>query len=184
LIPLPEGPDERVRPYLGEPLLSEGISGDLLGPWQRFDTMHYLRIAREGYASEADSVFPPLYPLGMRLVGFFFTGFLTVGASHLLGGLVLSNLACIGLFVLLYRVTAEILDERSAKRTVLSASCWTVFAPTSCIRMDSGPTSSIARSLGAAALAPLPPCMVSRELDTARVSTPGCSEPRSANSTR
>jgi Mannosyltransferase (PIG-V) len=118
-IPLPNAPDERVRPYLGEPQLAEGISGRLLGPWQRFDTMRYLRIARQGYETVADSVFPPVYPMGMRLSGFLFSGFLTAGEGHLLGGLILSNLACIGLFALLYQVTAEALDEGAARRAVL-----------------------------------------------------------------
>jgi hypothetical protein len=117
-IPLPDTPNERVRPYLGEPQLSAGISGTLLGPWQRFDTMHYLRIARDGYDSVADSVFPPVYPVGMKVAGFLFSGFLTPGESHLLGGLVLSNLACVGLFILLYQVTAELLDENAARRAV------------------------------------------------------------------
>jgi hypothetical protein len=119
LIPVPTEPDEVVRPYLGEPILSEGISGQLLGPWQRFDTMHYLRIAREGYANAADSVFPPLYPLGMRLVGLPFSVFLAAGASHLLGGLILSNLAFIGLLIMFYRIVAAELQEAAARRAIL-----------------------------------------------------------------
>jgi hypothetical protein len=119
LLPLPTEPNERLRPYFGEPRLTEGLSGALLGPWQRFDTMHYLRIAREGYEVVADSVFPPVYPLGMRVMGFPFSGFLAPGASHLLGGLLLSNLACIGLFILLHKVTAVELDQGAARRAVL-----------------------------------------------------------------
>jgi hypothetical protein len=107
------------RPYLGEPQLSEGVSGKLLGPWQRFDTMHYLRIARQGYESVADSVFPPVYPLGMALIGFLFSDFLPVGVGNLLGGLLFSNLACIGLLILLYKITAEEMDEGAARKTVL-----------------------------------------------------------------
>ena len=118
-VPLPTEINERVRPFLGEPQLNEGISGRLLGPWQRFDTMHYLRIAHQGYENTADSVFPPLYPLGMRVVGFFFAGFLSAGERHLLAGIILSNLACIGLFILLYRVTAAEVDEPAARRAVL-----------------------------------------------------------------
>src|SRR5687767_14550344 len=54
--PLPEQPRETHRPYLGEPILRDGPAGLLLGPWQRFDTMHYLRVARQGCADVADSV--------------------------------------------------------------------------------------------------------------------------------
>jgi hypothetical protein len=95
------------------------MAGRLLGPWQRFDTMHYLRIAEQGYENTADSVFPPLYPLGMRVVGFLLAGFLPAGERHLLAGIILSNLACIGLFILLYRITAVEVDEPAARRTVL-----------------------------------------------------------------
>jgi hypothetical protein len=72
--PLPEEPDEEIRPYLHEPVLDTGLSGLLLGPWQRFDSQRYLVIAREGYADERHSVFPPLYPLAIRAVGSLFGG--------------------------------------------------------------------------------------------------------------
>ncbi|MFZ0547639.1 MAG: mannosyltransferase family protein [Candidatus Promineifilaceae bacterium] len=120
LLPLPAEPDEEVRPYLGEPQLAEGPSGTLLGPWQRFDTLHYLRIARQGYAAVPDSVFPPIYPYGMRLIGSLIPGSLILGERSLSGGLILSNLACIGLFFLLYKVTATTFsDEAAARRAVL-----------------------------------------------------------------
>src|SRR5690606_11811353 len=48
LIPLPEQPDELLRPYVGAPILDDGAAGLLLGPWQRFDTMRYLALARDG----------------------------------------------------------------------------------------------------------------------------------------
>ncbi|MCI0399274.1 MAG: hypothetical protein L0332_09990 [Chloroflexi bacterium] len=117
--PLPAGSDEVVRPYLGEPRLDDGLVGLLLGPWQRFDTMHYLRIARQGYTAVDDSVFPPLYPLAMRGLGASFSTFLPEGAGHLLAGLLLSSAAFIALLALLYQVTAAELDERSAARTVV-----------------------------------------------------------------
>lgn len=119
LLPVPTELDDNVRPYFGEPPLTEGLSGALLGPWQRHDTIHYLRIARQGYDEVPDSVFPPIYPFGMRLVGSLFTGFLTPGESYLSAGLMLSSLACIGLFILLYSVTAAELDEKVARQAVL-----------------------------------------------------------------
>jgi hypothetical protein len=117
--PLPAGADESVRPYLGEPPLSDGWAGLLLGPWQRFDTMHYLSIARQGYANVADSVFPPLYPLAMRLAGGLPALFMPPGQSNLLGAILVSNLAFIGSMVLLYRLTAAEMDLAAARRALV-----------------------------------------------------------------
>jgi hypothetical protein len=123
--PLPAEPDEALRPYRGEPPMTEGVTGLLLGPWQRFDTLRYLRIARQGYAVD-DSVFPPLYPLaicvlgdllsrGLRLVG----GPAQMPAAYLLAGLVISNLACLGSLILLYRIAETEMGEASATRTLV-----------------------------------------------------------------
>ena len=46
--PLPAEPNEGIRPYLNQPALQNGPAGLLLGPWQRFDALHYTRIAAEG----------------------------------------------------------------------------------------------------------------------------------------
>lgn len=128
--PLPEEPDEALRPYLGEPQLREGITGLLLGPWQRFDAQHYLRIARHGYAAEADSVFPPLYPLAIRAFGSLMGGGPT---ANLAAAIVLSNLACLSLLVLLHRVVAAELGAKYAARTlvyfVLFPTGFFLFAP-------------------------------------------------------
>lgn len=40
----------------------------LLGVWERFDTLRYIRIARHGYDSPAASVFYPLYPALIRAI--------------------------------------------------------------------------------------------------------------------
>jgi hypothetical protein len=119
LHPLPAEPDEAVRPYLGEAPLNEGWAGLFLGPWQRFDSLHYLSIARQGYANVADSVFPPLYPLAMRLAGSLPSLFMPPGQSNLLGGILVSNLAFIGSLVLLYRLTAAELGVAAARRAAV-----------------------------------------------------------------
>lgn len=114
--PVPTTPDETIRPYLGEPQFSEGMAGLLLGPWQRFDTQHYLRIARQGYADEADSVFPPLYPWLVHGVSLFGGGSPT---ARMAAALLISNLATLGLFIVLHQfVTAEFGSE-SATRTLI-----------------------------------------------------------------
>ncbi len=116
VIPLPAEPDEALRPYLGEPILTDGPAGLLLGPWQRFDSQHYLRIARQGYANEADSVFPPLYPLAARALGSLFGG---GPVANLTAAIFISNLAYLGLLILLHRVTASELDNEAATRSLV-----------------------------------------------------------------
>ncbi len=116
LLPIPTEPDEAVRPYLGETQLSEGVEGLLLGPWQRFDTQRYMRIAREGYAQEEDSVFPPLYPWLVRGLSNVLGG---GTAARLAAGLLISNLATLGLLILLYQVAASELGEKHAARTLV-----------------------------------------------------------------
>ncbi|MCA9917181.1 MAG: hypothetical protein KC445_04480, partial [Anaerolineales bacterium] len=96
--PVPDEMDEVVRPYLQQPILSDGAAGLLLGPWQRFDALHYTRIAAQGYAHPEDSVFPPLYPLLMRALGGLFGG---SHAAHLAAGILISNAALLGLLILL-----------------------------------------------------------------------------------
>lgn len=116
IIPLPKTPDEVVRPYLNEPVFDEGISGLLLGPWQRFDSQHYLRIARQGYATEADSVFPPLYPLAVRGVGELIGG---GPVANMTAAIFIGNLAYLSLLILLHRVTSAELGDRFATRSLV-----------------------------------------------------------------
>ncbi|MCP4426632.1 MAG: hypothetical protein GY803_19230 [Chloroflexi bacterium] len=114
VIPL-EAYDGR-RSYLGEPALTEGAAGMFLGPWQRFDSQHYLRIARQGYAEEADSVFPPLYPLAIRGLGGLFGG---GPVANLTAAIFIANLAYLGLLILLHHVAANELDSDTATRTLV-----------------------------------------------------------------
>jgi len=116
LIPVPLGPDEVLRPYLDQPYLDSGVSGLLLGPWQRFDTQRYLRIAQEGYAHEEDSVFPPLYPLAARGLGALFGGGPT---ANLLAATLISNAAFLALLFLFYRVVEAELGAGFAPRALL-----------------------------------------------------------------
>ncbi len=114
--PLPQTPDEVLRPYLNQPILNDGISGLLLGPWQRFDTMRYTRIAAQGYAFAEDSVFPPLYPLGIRIFGELFGG---SHAAYMLAAILISNVACLGLFIVVYQIVADEFDESLSTRTLI-----------------------------------------------------------------
>ncbi|MCA9934050.1 MAG: hypothetical protein KC415_09015, partial [Anaerolineales bacterium] len=116
LLPPPVDVDEGVRPYLDEPQLNEGTAGLLLGPWQRFDTQHYMRIARDGYAHEEDSVFPPLYPWLVRGAAALFGG---GAAARLTAALLISNLATWALLILLHKVAASELGADAATRTLV-----------------------------------------------------------------
>lgn len=114
--PPPQDAPDIVKQHLEQPFLDEGWQKYLLGPAQRFDSLRYTRIAAQGYAHVPDSVFPPLYPLGMGLIGRILGG---THASYLLAGLIISNLAFIGLLILLYRVAEEELGLPFAQRTTL-----------------------------------------------------------------
>ncbi len=116
LIPAPTAPDPVLRPYQGQPHLSEGVTGLLLEPWQRFDTLHYMRIADEGYANEEDSVFPPLYPLASRALGYLFGG---GPAGNMWAATLISNVAFFGLLVMLFIMTASDLGQKSATRSII-----------------------------------------------------------------
>ena len=117
LIPAPLEPDPVLRPYLDQPALTEGAAGLLLGPWQRFDALRYLSLAREGYTAE-NSVFPPLYPLAIRAMGSVVGAFsgMAPGAANLLAALLLSSLALFGALALLYRLAAAELGAGAARR--------------------------------------------------------------------
>ncbi|WP_420631377.1 hypothetical protein [Candidatus Leptofilum sp.] len=114
--PVPDEVDEVLRPYLSQPILNDGLAGLLLGPWQRFDTLHYTRIAAEGYANPDDSVFPPLYPLLMWGLGGLFG---SSHKAHLAAGIFVSNVALLGLLILLHKVGSDLLGEKHAPRLLV-----------------------------------------------------------------
>jgi len=110
----PTTPDPLLRPYQGvEPIIG-GWAELVLGVWQRYDTLWYLKIATHGYSLEDGSiVYFPLYPLLIRAVGKVFLG------NYLLAALIISNLAYIGLLFYLYRLTTLLFEEETARRTVV-----------------------------------------------------------------
>lgn len=128
--PLPPIPDDVLRPYVEQPILDDGVAGLLLGPWQRFDTLHYTRIAAQGYANEKDSVFPPLFPLLIRLVGAPLGG---SHSAHMVAGLLIATIATLFLLALLMKITAVELTTNSATRAaiyfILFPTAFFLFAP-------------------------------------------------------
>jgi hypothetical protein len=116
LSPLPTDPEPQLRPYLGQPYLDSGLPGLLLGPWQRFDTLRYMRIAQEGYVHVEDSVFPPLFPLAARSLGWFMGG---DPVANLIAATLISNLAFLLLLILFYRLVAAEMGEEFAPRALV-----------------------------------------------------------------
>ncbi len=108
----PTSPDDVLRPYQGVPAVEGGLAELSLGVWQRFDTLWYLRIAAQGYApNDGSTVYFPLYPLLVRLLGKVFVD------NYLIAALVISSLAYIGVLFCLYKLTEAQFGKASARRS-------------------------------------------------------------------
>jgi hypothetical protein len=109
--PVPLPPHPILRPYVGVAV----ETNPWLEPWQRWDTLHYQAIAERGYAAFDSALFvPPLYPLLMRGLGAL------LGGRTLLAGILISNLACLGCLIAMYRLTLqEMADSAAARRSVI-----------------------------------------------------------------
>ncbi|MGN6871165.1 MAG: mannosyltransferase family protein [Solirubrobacteraceae bacterium] len=90
-----------------------GAVGNVLAaPAVRWDSIHYLDIAQHGYTSAASTVFYPLYPLLVRVLG-------TVLGSDPAAGVLISLAAFAVALVLLHRLTELELGRRAADVTVV-----------------------------------------------------------------
>jgi hypothetical protein len=118
---VPREPDAITRPYFGVPPVAEGWRGALLGVWQRFDAIHYQRIAEGGYSAEELTVFPPLYPWLEKAAAAI------LGGDSLAGGLLVSNIACFFALIVFYR---SVEDEREPAGVARSAAAYLLFFPT------------------------------------------------------
>jgi len=86
----------------------------LVEPWHRFDTGWYIKNAITGYQADYGIVFPPFYPVLIRLVATFCAG------NYVLAALIVSNTACAIALILLYRlVIREFGDHQLAQRTLI-----------------------------------------------------------------
>ena len=100
--------------YHGVQPVSPGIANALLGVWQRGDTIGYTKIAMSGYVpGDGTTVFFPLYPFLMRLVGNLLFG------NYLLGGIIVSNVAYFLALVYLYKLSQLEFDSQVATRTIV-----------------------------------------------------------------
>ena len=119
LVPVETGPLEPARPYYGVLPVDEGLAGLLLGPWQRFDTLHYIQLATHGYqANTPHSVFPPLYPLLIRAVGGL------MGGQYLLAALLISNVCAFGYLIVLFVLARQETGPAAASKAHIYAALY------------------------------------------------------------
>ena len=85
-------------------------------PWYRYDTVWYVRNAMIGYhPGELGRVFPPFYPILIRLVVRF------LHHNYVLAALIVSNISALIMFILCYQlVYMEKRDMALARRTVMA----------------------------------------------------------------
>jgi hypothetical protein len=86
----------------------------LLAVWGRWDAVHYLDIATNGYAG-TNMAFFPLYPLLIRLVGAF-------AGDHLIAGLLISNASFFFGLLFLYKLLEHEYDRAVARRAIFYVS--------------------------------------------------------------
>jgi Gpi18-like mannosyltransferase len=84
----------------------------LVQSWERWDSYHFVEIATKGYDVAYRTAFFPLFP-------FLEAGLAVLLHDPFVAGLLISNLAGLGMLVVLYRLVAEDFDGELADRTVL-----------------------------------------------------------------
>jgi Mannosyltransferase (PIG-V) len=86
----------------------------LLAVWGRWDAVHYLDIATQGYQG-TDMAFFPLYPLLIRVVG-------SLAGNHLIAGLLISNASFFFGLLYLYKLLEHEYDRAVARRAIFYVS--------------------------------------------------------------
>jgi Gpi18-like mannosyltransferase len=82
----------------------------LLAVWGRWDAVHYLTIATQGY-SGIDAAFFPLYPILISIVG-------ALVANHLIAGILISNACFFFGLLFLYKLLEHEYERSVARRAV------------------------------------------------------------------
>jgi hypothetical protein len=85
---------------------------DLLHVWNRWDSSIYTGIATTGYTTFSRMAFFPLFPLAEH-------GLALLVQDPFVSGLIISNAAMLGVFIVLHRLVVEDFDQERAWRTVL-----------------------------------------------------------------
>lgn len=97
-----------IRPML------DGSAGMFLGVWQRWDGIHYLRIADFGYINDQVSLFYPLYPMLGRWLAAF------THWNTTLSLLVISSAAFLLSMVMLHKLISGVFSEQTARTTLVT----------------------------------------------------------------
>jgi Gpi18-like mannosyltransferase len=86
----------------------------LISSWNQWDAYNYIHIAQFGYQNVNDTAFFPLFPLLIDGISYLFghQGFAAIGV-------VLSNLALLGVLLVLYQIATDMLGEQVGRRTLL-----------------------------------------------------------------
>ncbi len=96
---------------------SAGLSYMILGVWERFDTLRYLRIAEYGYDQPEAVVFYPLYPLLIRALT-------TILWSPLAAALIISTISCFFLFWGFQKLFELDLSRETTRSALLIYASW------------------------------------------------------------
>ncbi|MBA3468152.1 MAG: hypothetical protein H0T53_00780 [Herpetosiphonaceae bacterium] len=89
-------------------------------PWNQQDAPRYMSIAQTGYAiADGRSAFHPLLPLLMAGLGRL------LGGQYILAGLIVNDLACVGVLATLYRLVALDYPRKIARNTLV----WMLYSP-------------------------------------------------------
>ncbi len=86
----------------------------LLAVWGRWDAVHYLDIATQGYQG-TDMAFFPLFPVLIRIVG-------SLAGNHLVAGLLISNASFFFGLLYLYKLLEHEYDRAVARRAIFYVS--------------------------------------------------------------
>ena len=92
-----------------------GLNGALTGVWLRWDTAWYLEIAAHGYSCYGSTAFMALYPLLIRGLSF------PLGGNPLAAALLISSIASLVVFYLLYQLAKELTSSTAIARASVVA---------------------------------------------------------------
>jgi 4-amino-4-deoxy-L-arabinose transferase-like glycosyltransferase len=81
--------------------------------WGRWDGGWFVDVARNGYTDPDTTAFFPSYPLAARGLGW------ALGGHYVLGGVIVSLLACAAAFVLLYELAGALIGDDAARRALI-----------------------------------------------------------------
>lgn len=89
----------------------------------RWDAIYFLDISENGYGLEQEHAFFPLLPVLVRAIASILPSFASPKVIHLLIGVIISNTCFVFAGVMLYRLTALVLNNKTLARTAAILFC-------------------------------------------------------------